>query len=229
MPDSLGGGGDGGSSGSGPGSGGSGGTGTHTPPPPSNYQMFNIPAALAASNAKSVPISASTANSIVNAFYKGSAEPSFDTSLNVLETTWTSQLNASLNAGGSLSSLASNPNTLVRFSTSAASAASGAFWTPIGQVVDSDGNLLSASDIQQILALPNTPTFMAYGGQFPAGSQVLSGVAAANSYGSGGGFQLFCQQLGTAAEGAVDEISSIAGELGPLDRTRSNDVVRLMK
>jgi hypothetical protein len=63
---------------------------------------------------------------------------------------------------------------------------SGSWWTTLSQISNPDGSLMSAAQIQDVLALPNTPTTIYYGGSVTNGSTGYMGLVNLN-FGQGGG------------------------------------------
>ncbi|MGH7728821.1 MAG: hypothetical protein ACREM2_08530, partial [Vulcanimicrobiaceae bacterium] len=106
-------------------------------------------------------------------------------------------------------------NTLVRMSTSAGGASTGQYWTTASALQNANGTLMTAEEAQEAFSLPGTPTWMAIGGQLQEGSEILTGEAASNSLGSGGGFQLFTFS-GASIEGAAEEFVAGLEQVGQI-------------
>lgn len=148
-------------------------------------------------------VPSSSVNQLISSMYDGAVD-SFTG--DVLEFTASSASNVVLNGAAQVSATNASTltaNTLVRFSTSAIGAQSGSWWTTVSALSNGSGGAMSPTEIQQAFALPSTPTYMSVGGNFPNGSTVYAGEAAANAFGSGGGFQLFSENLAEAESAAV--------------------------
>lgn len=93
-----------------------------------------------------------------------------------------------------LNSLFSGDEQLVRISTSPERASDGVYWTTLRSITDSDGNLLSASEISSrlgiVLPQAGEQYYISTNGVIAAGATVDVGVTADTKYGTGGAVQI---------------------------------------
>jgi hypothetical protein len=68
---------------------------------------------------------------------------------------------------------------------------SGSWWTTIDQISNADGSLMSPQQIQNVLALPQTPTTIVYAASVPAGTTGYMGLIAPNFGQAGGAIQFW--------------------------------------
>jgi hypothetical protein len=93
-------------------------------------------------------------------------------------------LNAQFSGDSELVRVTANPNP---------ASLDGSFWTTKDAISNPDGTLMSAQDIQNTLALQNTPVNIIYGGQIQPGTELYVGIIGPQSYAPDGGgvIQLF--------------------------------------
>ena len=104
-------------------------------------------------------------------------------------------------------------DTLIRFSDTSLGAGQGHYWTTLDTITRSDGTLLEPEQIQSILGLSETPTYIGIGGRFNSGAVYIGEAAEVPSLGAnGGGLQIYATASAEAADTA--EIGSVWAELG---------------
>ncbi len=74
---------------------------------------------------------------------------------------------------------------------------------------------MTPTEIQQAFALPAVPSYAAVGGNFPDDATVYMGTAAENSFGPGGGLQLFSAIRAQAPQEGED-VSAVLSTLEDL-------------
>jgi hypothetical protein len=111
---------------------------------------------------------------------RGYTDPPFAIASQVLDITVDSDSAASLNAeltgDMELVRVTQDPNRL-----------DGGFWTTRASISNTDGTLMTAQEIQNVLALQNTPTNIIYGGAVQPGTEFFVGIVAPQSYAPDGG------------------------------------------
>jgi hypothetical protein len=112
----------------------------------------------------------------------GFSEPAFQAQTQVLDFFASDGFNQAFSGTDQLVRVTTNPGTLT-----------GDWWMPLSQITNSDGSLMSAAEIQQLYALPSTPTNIIYGGQASQGSELFVGLSGPNGFSpnGGGGLQIY--------------------------------------
>lgn len=129
--------------------------------------------AVGADNA--VRISADVLNSML-----GVSEPAFLPGSEAIQFTVTDGFNGTFQGS----------DTLVRLISDGGNQ-TGSWWTTLDQITNADGSLMSSSQLKDLFALPNAPSQVVYGGTVQTGETAYMGIAAGNSWGSGGGLQFW--------------------------------------
>ncbi len=163
-------------------------------------------------------VSSSLANNAVKGFYgnPSSFQESF-ASGEAYQLTWSAQVSEVFNGapGAALSNPASlTPTTLIQFSPTQLppGASGGSFATTLGSLINEDGSIMTPAQIQSAFALPSLPQYANLVSGFNSGSTAYIGFAAPNSWGSGGGLQIFGGS-GSTVEGESVAVSEALSEL----------------
>ena len=173
---------------------------------------------LRASGAAFTFVSSSLANNAVKGFYgsPSSFQESF-ASGEAYQLTWSAQVSEVFNGapGAALSNPASlTPTTLIQFSPTQLppGASGGSFAKTLGSLINEDGSIMTPAQIQSAFALPSLPQYANLVSGFNSGSTAYIGFAAPNSWGSGGGLQIFGGS-GSTVEGDSVAVSEALSEL----------------
>ncbi len=163
-------------------------------------------------------VSSGLANDAVKGFYgnQSSFQESF-ASGEAYELTWSTQVSEAFNGapGASFANPASlTPTTLIQFSPAqlARGASGGPFATTLGSLINEDGSIMTPAQIQSAFALPSLPQYANLVSGFNSGSTAYIGFAAPNSWGSGGGLQIFGGS-GSTVEGESVAVSEALSDL----------------